>query len=91
MAQPSTLLVHVGPDDAALWNLPWEAKLLRRRQLESLLDDYSDLPDDDRVDLGAARRSCATWALICQATAGSSLRPWTTISSGAPNCLERLG
>ena len=63
----TTLVVHEGPDDAALWNLPWEAKLLRRRQLESLLDDYSDLPDDDRVD---AERAAILRDLgaICQAT-----------------------
>ena len=33
----------------ALTNLSPEARLLRQRQLESLLDDYRDLPDDLRV------------------------------------------
>jgi tetratricopeptide (TPR) repeat protein len=32
-----------------LTNLSPEARLLRRRQLESLLDDYRDLPDDPRM------------------------------------------
>ena len=33
----------------ALTNLTPEARLLRRRQLESLLDDYRDLPGDPRL------------------------------------------
>ena len=33
----------------ALTNLTPEARLLRRRQLESLLDDYRDLPNDERI------------------------------------------
>ncbi len=41
--------VHEGPRLAALSNLPPAAKLARRRQLESLLDDYRDLPDGDRT------------------------------------------
>ena len=42
-------IVRDGPDQVALDNLSLEAKLLRRRQLESLLDDYRDLSDDDRI------------------------------------------
>ena len=34
---------------SVLTNLTPEARLLRRRQLESLLDDYRNLPDDPRV------------------------------------------
>ncbi len=44
-----TQIVHEGPDEATLWNLARQAKLLRRRQLESLLDDYRDAPQDDRT------------------------------------------
>ncbi|MDW8319686.1 MAG: hypothetical protein RMN53_17810, partial [Anaerolineae bacterium] len=44
-----TQVVHEGPGLAALSNLSPSAKRARRRQLESLLDDYQGLPEDQRT------------------------------------------